>query len=91
MPGEKEIIAGVTPVFEGGGGRKIDLPGGEEGVELGRNPGTDLAAIAALTQIMEEGDAVSVGDVADAQRHQLDGPLTKKGVADGSFMKRILS
>ena len=91
MAGEEEIIAGVAPVFEGGGGGEIDLPGREQGIELGRHPGTDLAAKAALAQIMEEGDAVSVGDVADAQRHQLAGPLTKKSDADGSLMKRIPS
>ena len=82
MTGKEEIIAGVAPVFEGGGGGEIDLPGGEEGIELGRHPGTDLAAKSALAQIMEEGDAVGVGNVTDAQRHQLAMSLTKKGAAD---------
>jgi hypothetical protein len=91
MPGEKKVIAGVATIFEGGGGGKVDLPGGKKGIELGRHTGTDLTAKAALPQIMKEGDAVSVGDVTDAQRHQLAAPLAKKGVADDSLMKRILS
>ena len=82
MAREEEICLGVAPVFEGGGGGKIDLTGGEEAVELGWHPRSDLAVKAALAQIMKEGDAVGVGNVTDAQRHQLAMSLAKKGAAD---------